>query len=309
MKDLKKPVSILSFPSNLGLIEPAPGKEPGVKKLPDWLRKLGFFNMIHPAEEISLEPPPYSMQLDPVSDMRNADAIAVYAEQQIPLLRSVIAKGNFALVIGGDCSILIGNALALKQLGDFRLFFIDGHTDFMWPWLSSTHGVAGMDRAIVTGHGHDKLSNINDQRPYFKEEHVWCVGNREYDADYVAAIEKTSIHYYDLNSLKQNSLYTCVDSFFSSLNAEPPKGFWVHLDVDVLDPQIMPAVDSPDPGGLSYDELHNLLKPLLSHPLCAGLEITILDPDKDPQGNVTREFIRQTGSTIQSAIQNLYIRL
>jgi arginase len=78
----KRPVSLISFPSNLGLIEPCPGKEPGVRKLPEWLRKFGFFDLFNPQEEIKLEPPPYSMHLDPVTNMRNMDDIKAYALQQ-----------------------------------------------------------------------------------------------------------------------------------------------------------------------------------------------------------------------------------
>jgi arginase len=298
----KRPVSMISFNSNLGLIEPAPGKEPGVKKLPAWLRKFGFFDLINPQEEIGLESPPYSMYLDPVSDMRNTDSIAAYAKQQAPIIQDVISRKNFALVLGGDCSILIGNALALKQLGDYKLFFIDGHTDFMWPALSSTHGVAGMDLAIVTGNGHDKLSNIFQLGPYFKEYNVWCVGNREYDINYVEAIEKTAIHYYDLNTLRESGIPACIHSFFASLASDRPDGFWIHLDADVLDPLIMPAVDSPDPGGLSYLELNTILEDLLSHPLCTGLEITILDPDRDPDCKIVKEFIFEVGTTIQKSL-------
>jgi arginase len=299
---MKKPISILSFNSNLGLIEPSPGAEPGVKKLPESLRKSGFFDLINPQEVIQLEPPPYSMWLDPVSDMRNTDSIAAYAKMQVPILQDVVSRKNFALVLGGDCSILIGNALALKKQGDYKLFFIDGHTDFMWPALSSTHGVAGMDLAIVTGHGHEKLSNIDGYRPYFRENDTWCVGNREYHPDYVAAIENTSIHYYDLHTLRKSGIGSCIDSFFENLSAHQPDGFWIHLDVDVLDPLIMPAVDSPDPGGLNYPELISLLDPLLSHPYCTGMEITILDPDRDPDGKIVREFVRQMGGIISKSV-------
>jgi arginase len=242
------------------------------------------------------------MYLDPVSDMRNTDSIAAYAKQQALIIQDVISCKNFALVLGGDCSIIIGNALALKQLGDYRLFFIDGHTDFMWPSLSSTHGAAGMDLAIVTGHGHEKLSNIYQLGPYFKEQNVWCVGNREFDIHYVAAIENTAIHYYDLKTLRKSGISACVSSFFASLASAPGDGFWVHLDVDVLDPSIMPAVDSPDPGGLSYPELNMMIESLLSHPLCIGLEITILDPDRDPDGKIVQEFILETGATIQRSL-------
>ncbi len=61
-------------------------------------------------------------------------------------------------------------------------------------------------------------------------------------------------------------------------------GFWVHLDADVLDPSVMPAVDSPDPEGLMPDELVALLRPLLASAHCVGLNVTIYDPDLDPQG-------------------------
>ena len=67
---------------------------------------------------------------------------------------------------------------------------------------------------------------------------------------------------------------------------EPPHlaGFWVHLDADCLDPTVMPAVDSPDPDGLLPDELLALLRPLVRSPHCVGLNITIYDPDLDPEG-------------------------
>jgi arginase len=50
----------------------------------------------------------------------------------------------------------------------------------------------------------------------------------------------------------------------------------------VLDPSVMPAVDSPDPGGLTTDELRALLRPLARSPRCVGLQLTIYDPDLDP---------------------------
>lgn len=65
-------------------------------------------------------------------------------------------------------------------------------------------------------------------------------------------------------------------------------GFWVHLDADVLDPSVMPAVDSPDPGGLLAEELVRMLRPLLRSERCAGLDVTVYDPDLDPDGAAGR---------------------
>jgi arginase len=289
---------ILEFPSNLGLIEPAPGREPGVRKLPEWLGKFNFHDLIKPDKIYTLEPPPYSMHIDRDSGIRNADAIADYAKQQAWILKKIIQEKTFAIVIGGDCSILIGNSLALKQAGNFGLFFLDGHTDFMWPELSGTKGAAGMDLALVTGNGHHKLANILNQEPYILEENVWCVGNREFEPRYVKTITVSKINYFDINKLRENGIHNCCFSFLKMVEENNLDGFWIHLDVDVLDDELMPAVDSREPGGLSYDELKEFLITLLDSEKAGGIEITILDPDLDPTGIYTKAFVSEIGHLI-----------
>jgi arginase len=285
-------VCILEFPSNLGLHEPAPGTIPGVYKLPAWLAKHGFHEKLQPAKTLTLTPPPYSMQLDPESGVRNANAIAEYAKEQAALLNGVLSLGYFPVVLGGDCSILIGNALARKKLGRYGLFFLDGHTDFMGPDLSTTGGAAGMDLAIATGHGHTKLTDIDSLSPYIPENWVWCVGNREYDEAYVNTIKASRINYFDLASLLKVGIPHCVAGFLGMVKTENLDGFWVHLDLDVLNDDIMPAVDSRQAGGITYADLTAFLQLLLSHPKAAGIEITILDPDLDPTAEYTRTFVR-----------------
>jgi arginase len=52
----------------------------------------------------------------------------------------------------------------------------------------------------------------------------------------------------------------------SSASSEGPQGFWIHLDADVINPAVMTAVDSPEPGGPMIQELADLLIPLIRHP-------------------------------------------
>lgn len=247
---------------------------------------------MRPLKVFTLAPPPYTNYLDKTSGVRNAEAIVAYARQQAALLEKLLSLTLFPVVLGGDCSILIGNALALKKLGRFGLFFLDGHTDFMGPDLSTTGGAAGMDLAIVTGNGHPKLTDIDGMTPYIPENWVWCVGNREYDETYVNTIKASRINYFDLASLAQIGIAGCVGGFLAMVKTENLDGFWVHLDLDVLHDTIMPAVDSRQEGGLSYTDLAAFLQPLLSHPKATGIEITILDPDLDPTAEYTRAFVR-----------------
>jgi len=69
-------------------------------------------------------------------------------------------------------------------------------------------------------------------------------------------------------------------------------GFWIHLDVDVLDDVIMPAVDYRlDGGGLYFSDLSELLKIVLKPGRAVGMDITILNPDLDVDGSITRRFV------------------
>ena len=68
-------------------------------------------------------------------------------------------------------------------------------------------------------------------------------------------------------------------------------GFWIHLDADVLDDLIMPAVDYRLPGGLSFSELSNLLRLLLVSRKAVGVSVTIFNPTLDKDGSITRNFV------------------
>ena len=297
-------VSIIEFPFNLGLREPSPGHEPGVKKLPDWLRQHSFHDLIDPVNVYRLDPPPYTMHVDEATGVRNADAIAAYAKQQGGIIQMVLSEESFPLVIGGDCSILIGTMLQLKKTGNYGLFYLDGHTDFMWPELSHTAGAAGMDLAFVTGYGHQKLVDIDNEKPYVKEEHVYCVGNREYEDWYVNLVKDSAINYIDLHSLRKMGIEKAVSGFLQMVVSEKLDGFWIHIDVDVLNDIIMPAVDSRTEDGLLYDEFNTILQLLLSDSRAAGVEITILDPELDPTGEYTIAFVHNFCTSFNKAMKN-----
>ena len=59
-------------------------------------------------------------------------------------------------------------------------------------------------------------------------------------------------------------------------------GFWIHVDADVLNPEVMPAVGSPEPGGPDIDELAALLARLIDDPKALGIAISLYDPSLDP---------------------------
>lgn len=286
-----KEICIVEFTSNLGLKEPQTGKEPGVNRLPDWLWKHNLHKAINPKNIIRVDPPKYSNTKDPETNILNADSLITYAREQAYLINNLLSANKFPFILGGDCSILLGPAMALKQKGNYGLFYLDGHTDFMDISLSETGGVGGMAASIVTGNGHQKLTNILNLSPYIKEENLWCVGNREYDDEYENEIRKSSATYVSLQELRKQGIANAVKRFLSEVENKNLDGFWLHIDVDVLNDDIMPCVDSRTPDGLTYDEFNELTSYLFESKKLSGLEITILDPDLDETGKYTKDFV------------------
>jgi arginase len=284
---------LIEAATNLGLKEPAPGVEPGVKLLPAALEKAGLSKLIGIKQQLSVPSPPYSMQLDEESKVRNADAIAAYSKKLAAAIRIIFDEDKIPLVIGGDCSVMIGAALALKQKGDFGLFHLDGHTDYMGPELSHTKAAAGMGLAIVSGNGHDKLTNIEKLKPYIKEKNVFCVGNREYDEEYVALSLNSNMHYVDLAGIRKDGINKITSDFLKLIEVKKLDGFWIHFDVDALNDEVMPCVDSRAEDGLWYDEVKQMLKPLIQSPYFTGMEITILDPTLDKEGRYVNRFVKE----------------
>ena len=295
-----KEIVLIEAPSNLGLKEPAPGIEPGVKFLPAALDKAGFSTSIGASEKLHVEPPSYSMHLDKASKIRNVDAIVGYSKKLAAAIREVMEENKIPLVIGGDCSVMIGAALALKQGGNFGLFHLDGHTDYMWPEFSQTGGAAGMGLALIAGVGHEKLTNIDGLKPYMEEENIFCVGNREYDDEYVALSVESNMHYFDLDDIRKQGPETIAQNFLQMVEEEKLDGFWIHFDVDALNDEVMPCVDSRTEDGLWYDEVKVLLNPLIQSTHFSGMEITILDPTLDKEGKYINRFVKEMEEVFKS---------
>ena len=298
----ERPIEVLDAPSNLGLRPPRPGYVPGVYKLASTLRAHGIVSRLGATDGGVVAPPPYSPDADPETKFRNGPAIRDYSIQLAERIASIRRQGRFPLVLGGDCSILVGAMLGLKSLGRYGLIFLDGHIDFAYPNPASILVAAGLDLALVTGHGPDQLTDIGGQKPYVREEDVAVLAYREeaYPPEYdLRPFYDSAMHRADVEVVHQLGVRQAAEQALGAIRGKDIDGFWIHLDADVLDPTIMPAVDSPDPpGGLTHPDLLELLSILLSSPLAAGMEVTVFDPELDPDGHLAEELT----TTIVSAL-------
>jgi arginase len=184
------------------------------------------------------------------------------------------------LVLGGDCGLLLGVGQALQARGRFGLVHIDGHTDFRHPGNSGDcASLAGEDLAAAVGL-HWPAVALHDGRRIFEPADVVHLGCRD-DDEYLAEVT-ARLPLVIPASQASASIPRAADAILAVVARGELDGYWLHVDVDVLDPGVMPAVDSPAPGGLSPDEIVELLTSLA--PQATGAHVTVFDPDLDPTG-------------------------
>ncbi|GLV55503.1 arginase [Dictyobacter sp. S3.2.2.5] len=285
---MAKPIIMLDAPSNLGLRPPEPGAVPGVYKLAGALRDQHLLERLDAQEGGVVTPPRYLSAWDGKT-VRNGAAIAAYAHRLADRIQSLSKQQKFILVLGGDCSILLGPMLALRRDGPYGLVYIDGHLDFRHPGNSETLGAAaGEDLALVTGRGDPDLPNLEGLKPLVRDSDVVALSFRPHD-ECAHEIKQAGMTTFEIEQIQQDPARV-GQAVVVELAHRSLAGYWIHLDVDVLDPSIMPAVDTPEPGGLSLEELVQLLHPLLASELAIGMEITVFDPDLDPDGRYAQQL-------------------
>jgi arginase len=288
-------IAILDAPSNLGLRPPTPNSVPGCSKAPGALRDHGLVARLGARDAGCLTPPRFDPgDWRPGDGVSQAADIARYSTRLADRIAAIVNAGEFPVVLGGDCSVVLGSALAMRRLGEDRggrigLVYVDAHSDFRHPGNASVVGAAaGEALALVTGRGQAELAAMEQRRPYVRDSDVVVIGMRHTD-EYRMDLQAGGFSTRSAPDVRTHGASRSAQWIRGQL-AECI-GFWVHLDVDVLDPSVMPAVDAPTPGGIAYPELEQLLRGLTGSPECLGIEVTVFDPDFDVEGVYAQDLV------------------
>jgi arginase len=278
---LEEELAVIEVPSALGL------RPSGVQDAPDALREAGLRRLLEAADVIRVDVPTQSPARDEKTRMRNAEAISVLAVRVADRVQTTIGEGRFPLVLGGDSSIVLGPLLALRRRGRYGLAVIDCHAGFWHPYDEPTGEVASLQLALATGRGPTVLSDLEGRRPLIRDEDVALIGYRAFGDDdhYLSEhVRDTAITIVDLVRLRELGIRRALTPVVAQLRKPELDGFWVHLDVDVLDDTVVPAVDRHHPGGLTWKEAVIVLRSILQTPGVAGLDVTGFNPRLGPGG-------------------------
>ena len=191
------------------------------------------------------------------------------------------------LVAGGDCSLLLGVfAGARAARGDMGLWMVDGHPDYLDAAGSDTGETADLELAVLTGDGPRSLTGLGGAVPMVAARHVALIGHRAAGLDPAAAAELARVPG-ELFTLDARAVVDDPEAAGRRAARWADRlriPMWLHIDVDVLDPSVLPAVTYPQAGGPDLDQLAAVLTPLAASPGLVGVSVADFRPDLDPDG-------------------------
>jgi arginase len=293
---MDRPIAVVGAPSSIGIRPYDDGEARHLNRAPGVLRGRGVVQRIGAIDLGDVPPPAYVDYERPPNRARNEEQVVLYSRALAARVAAATAQGRFALVLGGDCSIVLGCLLGVKRAASDRvgLAYVDAHADFATPEESRTGSVASMGLALAAGRGDTPLSRLAGRTPLVNPGDIALIGRRDTSEAWYGHAALAAAPVLDLpdTELLTQPLVDLATLSLTRVAAPDVKGFWIHLDADVLNPAVMFAVDSPEPGGPMPDELVSLVAPLVRHPRALGLSLSIYDPALDPDRSCARRLVR-----------------
>ena len=218
---------------------------------------------------------------------RNVDVVACAVHTGADEMNRAIQDG-FAILLGGDCTMGTAAIVGVARASDVPpgVVWLDGDADLNTPETTPSGYLEGMALALALGRG---PGVVTDGRASTTPDRVALLGYRALDAG-----EKEPVHGLglarDAEGLRSRGLaVSAADALDVAGRGGAP--VVVHLDVDVLAPEVFPARRVLTGGGLQAGELGELLGDLLAHPQVVALSVAGYDPERDPDRSSARVLV------------------
>ncbi|GAB3131170.1 arginase family protein [Microbispora hainanensis] len=226
----------------------------------------------------------------PVPDTAGAERDGVRA---LDVLTAVAARTRAALAecgaatvvtVGGDCGVEVEPvSAALARHGDgLVVVWFDAHGDLNTPGSSPSHAFHGMVLRTLLGDGHPDLVPPRALRP----RQVILAGVRALDPAELAYATDAGLARRTVPELTADP-----GVLVPAVAAAGGTAVYIHIDLDVLDPEEFGSLSYPEAGGLSVATLRDAVRALTAHFPLAGLGITEYAPRREEDQAVLASLV------------------
>lgn len=265
-EDAAGKVAVLGVPYDLGV-----GYRPGARFGPRAVREASTrLGPLGPDGFFHIESGQTRLAGVPVVDAGDVDVLRTQPEASLDAIEQTVHRfvnaGAFPVLIGGDHSLTGPAVRALAERGPFGILQIDSHLDF------TDH---------VMGSGHTSSSPLRRAAEADHVQHIVQVGLRGLrtpEAAYRDALARGNT-VITRTELRRPEGRKKLEQALSSLER-----LYVTVDMDAFDPSIAPGVSSPEPDGLGYHEVMDILSMAAAHAEIVAFDVVETNPFVDPTG-------------------------
>ena len=211
----------------------------------------------------------------------NIGRLGSHTAEQIHAAR---AAGLVVLVLAGDDTASIGVVAGLQRAhgagARIGLVWVDAHGDFNTPETSYSGILAGMPVAILAGLAGPLWREAAGLAAPLPTDRILIVGPRELDEKEEALLRSTDVQLLTSSDLRDaDQLTRAIQRLAANVDL-----ISVHIDLDVLDPSLVPSASTPARGGMMIEEAATLIVQLLETGKVVVVSIAGLNPGAGERG-------------------------
>lgn len=191
--------------------------------------------------------------LEPVTENSSPEAMSDEVERR---MNQILNDGKFPVMIGGEHSVSIGAIRAIaKHYDEFTVLQLDAHSDMRDTYEGSTH-----NHACIMARAKEVATNVTQ------------VGIR-------STWPEEEKHNIDPDRIFYAHIIKSKNGWIDDVCGQLCKNVYITIDLDVLDPAYMPSTGTPEPDGLTYRNVLDLLKKVIAEHNVIGLDVVELCPN------------------------------
>lgn len=260
----------------------AAGIPTGVARMPAAIHAAGVEHRLASPVRSSWIPVTGMTTTRGASGLVNEHALVEMVAAGAAAVRSAWQNRATPIVVAGDRPVLLAPLIAAAADGGAGLVFLDGHEDAWDPHLTPTGEASDCEIGLALGL-FSGPSALDASLPCLRPEHVAVLGPRDHAE--LAEAGQPSVHdrvaTYRSCATLAASTASEIAELVTAGAAAADAGWWLHVDLDVLDTASLPAVDYPQPAGLTWTQLEEFAASCLSVSGCLGASVVIYHPDLD----------------------------
>ena len=258
-----------------------------VKRQASAFRDLGDV----PLSEIESDSGPANLRNFP-QYLRDTDAVLRASTQ--------VGSDDFVFCLGGECTFIAGTLAGFKTKfkGKPGILWMDAHGDFNTPDTTPSGFIGGMCLASACGRGPKLSADIESARPLMDEENVVHLASRALDPLEETAMRFSPLKLYSASDAHRVGLAKVANEAAKYL---ADRSDWIvcHLDVDSIDPSIIPAVNFLEKGsGLTLEEVKTVVHELRRTGKLRVFDLTAYNPNLDQMQDSGNKLLKLTSEIL-----------